>query len=219
MDKRLQTCLDLYVPGDTGADIGTDHALLPCAVLRRGLCRHMILSDISPSALEHARQQVQRQGLEDRVTLRLADGLQALDRTCCCISVTGMGGIHMSELLLSGQPFLHNAALVLSPHRDHDRVRRALSEIGYHLTDEVLCFSNGRFYLAMRAVPGTPDRDESHLRYGSLLFEKRDALTRDYIAHQIALLREQICAREAALRPAEDLKEDLAFYLGKENAL
>ena len=91
MDKRLQTCLDLYVPGDTGADIGTDHALLPCAVLRRGLCRHMILSDISPSALEHARQQVQRQGLEDRVTLRLADGLQALDRTCCCISVTGMG--------------------------------------------------------------------------------------------------------------------------------
>ena len=69
LDPRLSLAFDLYDPCDLAADIGTDHAHLPAALLQRGRCRHMILTDISESALENARMEMIRLRLTDRVSL------------------------------------------------------------------------------------------------------------------------------------------------------
>ena len=63
LDPRLSLAFDLYDPCDLAADIGTDHAHLPAALLQRGRCRHMILTDISKSALENARMEMIRQAI------------------------------------------------------------------------------------------------------------------------------------------------------------
>ena len=61
LDPRLSLAFDLYDPCELAADIGTDHAHLPAALLQRGRCQHMILTDISESALENARMEMIRQ--------------------------------------------------------------------------------------------------------------------------------------------------------------
>ena len=55
LDERLSLAAALYEPCEWGADIGTDHAFLPCHLLRTGTCRHMIAADVSEKALARAR--------------------------------------------------------------------------------------------------------------------------------------------------------------------
>ena len=75
LDPRLSLAFDLYDSCELAADIGTDHAHLPAALLQRGRCRHMILTDVSESALENARSEIIRRRLTGRVDFRLGDGL------------------------------------------------------------------------------------------------------------------------------------------------
>ena len=60
LDARLSLAYDLYDPCELAADIGTDHAHLPAALLQRGRCQHMILTDLSESALKNARDTIIR---------------------------------------------------------------------------------------------------------------------------------------------------------------
>ena len=76
LDARLSLAFDLYDPCELAADIGTDHAHLPAALLQRGRCQHMILTDLSESALNNARNGIIACRLTDRVTFRCGNGLQ-----------------------------------------------------------------------------------------------------------------------------------------------
>jgi 16S rRNA G966 N2-methylase RsmD len=46
------------------------------ALLARGLCEHLVLSDVNPQALDMARETVRLNDLEDRVTIYESDGLE-----------------------------------------------------------------------------------------------------------------------------------------------
>lgn len=102
LDERLSLAAQLYEPCALGADIGTDHALLPCYLLTHNICQEMILADVSPKALLHAEESVRRHHLEKRAHVRLADGLDALTEPCGCVSMMGMGGETIRTVLLSG---------------------------------------------------------------------------------------------------------------------
>ncbi len=154
LDERLSLALSLYPRCRLGADIGTDHGLLPCRLLEEGRCQRMILSDISPLALANARALVARRGLGARAQLIAADGLDALTEPVDCVSMMGMGGRTIAQALRRGQSRLAGAQLILSAHTDLEEVRAAVQAIGYHLTDERLCRAGGRWYLFLCAAPG-----------------------------------------------------------------
>ena len=170
LDERLSLAFSLYPSCRLAADIGTDHAHLPAALLQRGRVQHMVLTDVSPSALENARREMVRRSLLSRVSLRLGNGLSPLSEPCEAVSVMGMGGRTIRDILLSGRDRLHGAALILSAHTDWPLIRRALMEIGYHLDREEPCFCAGRFYLVIRALPGAEEMTERDLRLGKRLF-------------------------------------------------
>ena len=74
LDSRLLSALPFLTPNAVVADVGTDHAYLPCHLLRAGICQHMIAADVSEKALARARDSLTRQHLIDRAKVVLADG-------------------------------------------------------------------------------------------------------------------------------------------------
>lgn len=94
----------------------------------------MLLCELSPSALSHARNTVTRLGLTDRTRLLLGNGLDPVDEACGCISIMGMGGETMGGILRRGSNRIKQAVLVLSAHTGQDEVRRCVMELGYHFT-------------------------------------------------------------------------------------
>ena len=216
LDARLSLAYDLYDPCELAADIGTDHAHLPAALLQRGRCRHMILTDLSESALRNARDEMIRFRLTDRVTLRAGNGLEPLDEACGMISVTGMGGRTIRDILLEGKEKLQGASLVLSAHTDLPLIREDVQEIGYHLDREEPCFCAGRFYLVLRARPGAREMTPREIRLGGPLFESSSEQLIPYLSRRLDVLLDRLRGLESAETPDEEqiaqVREDAEYY-------
>ena len=215
LDPRLSLAFNLYDECPLAADIGTDHALLPIALLRSGRCDRMILTDISPDALANARAHLSAAGLTDRAELRLGDGLQTIRESCGMISLLGLGGRTIAEILTSCPENLRGAALLLSAHTDQPLVRRAVADIGYHLVSETPVLDTGRYYIMMKARPGSENMTPREIRLGKKLFESSSPDLSPYLAHRIRVLE----AKRAGLRRASareeaqirELEEDLEY--------
>ena len=219
LDERLTLAAALYPACEVGADIGTDHGYLPCHLLEAGVCRRMILADVSPKALGRAEAEVARRRLQDRARLVCADGLDALDEPCGCVSLMGMGGETLAGILLRGRARLMGATLVLSAHTELPLVRKAVLDLGYHLTRETLCRSGGRFYVFWRAEPGPAPMTEEEIRHGSLLYQEGTPLLADYLRWRLGVAEAKLRGlRVAAVPDAQALaraEQDVDFYRRK----
>ena len=219
LDERLSLAAALYEPCALGADIGTDHGLLPCHLLKENICQRMIFADVSAKALRHAEEQVQHQRLGDRAQLVCADGLDALVEPCGCVSVMGMGGETIASILTRGQDKLQGAVLVLSAHTDLHLVRQAVQDIGYHIVREELCRAAGRFYVVWRAEPGAAALSNDEIRFGTLLMQRLPPMLREYITWRTAVLGERLRGLQAAREPDEAaiaaIQYDIAYYQSK----
>ena len=211
LDERLQAAADLFTACDLGADIGADHGRLSCYLLGMNRCKRMIVSDISAPSLEKARQLLALHALADRADIRVSDGLDALNQKAGCAALCGMGGRLMADLLLRGKERLQGADLVLSCHTEITLVRRAVTEIGYHLCQERLTRAKGRYYIIMRAETGPCAYTEKELYLGPILMREKPALWQDYLRwrrdvvsyevgheRQLAWIREELNDEKAA---------------------
>ena len=218
LDARLSLAYDLYDPCKLAADIGTDHAHLPAALLQRGRCQHMILTDLSESALRNARNEMIHRRLLNRVSLRSGDGLDPICEQCAMISITGMGGRTVRDILLTGKEKLQGASLILSAHTDLPLIREAVCRIGYHLDREDPCFCAGRYYLVLRARPGACSLTPRELRLGGPLFQSASPQLVPYLTRRREVLQDKLRGLVSADKPEEDLiaqvREDIAFYDG-----
>ena len=219
LDERLSLAAALYEPCKWGADIGTDHAFLPCHLLRAGICRYMIAADVSENALSRAKANLTRQKLIDRAEVVLADGLNAITRKCGCISVMGMGGELMARILRDGQDKLQGAVLVLGAHTELHLVREGIRDVGYHIMEERLCRAAGRFYVFWRAEEGPADMPVEEIRYGRLLWQEDSPLLREYATWRRRVLQDKergllaaTVRDEAAISEAQT---DIAWYTTK----
>ncbi|MBQ2954763.1 MAG: SAM-dependent methyltransferase [Clostridia bacterium] len=216
LDERLSLVAAMYQPCEWGADVGTDHAYLPRHLLYTGVCQKMIAADVSESALANARATLTRARMTDRVVFRLADGLDALDRPCGCVSITGMGGDTMAALLRRGADRLQGAVLVLSAHTELHMVRRAIMDIGYHFVREELCRAAGRFYVCWRAEPGHVTLTDDECSYGSLLWQTASPLLQPYAAWRLKVATRRLSGLLAAAQPDEAaiaaVSQEVAFY-------
>lgn len=203
LDERLTLAARLYEPCEWGADIGTDHAFLPCHLLRIGVCQRMIAADVSPGALQNARENLTHAGLLDRAVLTLADGLDALDRPCGCVSLMGMGGKTLADILRRGADRLNGAVLVLSAHTELHLVRQAVRDIGYRIVREELCRAAGRFYVFLRCEMGDAALSEDDIHFGGLLWHTGHPQLRDYALWRMRVATDRLKGLRAASIPDE----------------
>lgn len=153
MSARLEAIVRLAGQGDTVYDVGCDHAHVPIRLLQTGCYRRAIGMDVIAGPLGKAAANLALYGMEDRVQLRLSDGLDAcIAGEADTLIVTGMGGTLMEEILLrQPEKTASFRALVLGPQSDPEKVRSALRRLGFTITEEELIFEDGKYYPVIRS--------------------------------------------------------------------
>lgn len=141
LDARLGAALD-YVRGGTVADVGTDHAYLPIVLLKRGLCRFAIASDIHKRPAQIAAHHLAAHGIgTDNAVVLQTDGLNGVEPYHPDdILIFGMGG-EMIVHILEDAPWLQapHVRLILQPMTHAELLRTYLDNAGFCIVDEQLC--------------------------------------------------------------------------------
>ncbi len=154
LDARLSAAAALVRPGLPAADIGCDHGKLAAALAASGRCPQVIGADLRPDPLAKARRTIEKMHCEDRVELRLGDGLSVLSAgEVGTVIIAGVSAQTTWEML-EAAPWLFapgSARLVLVPATRHDALRRWLAANGFALVCDRPVTAAGRRYAVMAA--------------------------------------------------------------------
>lgn len=153
MDARLRLIASL-IPNSIGfADIGTDHGYLPAYMAFRGYSGHIIAADIKKIPLSTAVNTAREYGVEDKISFRLCDGLDAIDpNEIDTIIIAGMGGDTISGILDRAEWCMDGKfLLLLQPMTKCEILRYWLSYNGFEILREDLISDNGETYQIISA--------------------------------------------------------------------
>ena len=114
LTPRLRTIMQQVPEGARLADIGTDHALIPTALLRRGVIQSAIASDLREGPLDSAARTAKQFEVEHKLSLRLGGGLQTVKPDeADTIVIAGMGGETIAQILADDAWALDGTHLLL----------------------------------------------------------------------------------------------------------
>ena len=174
---RLERVAAQVPAGARLADIGSDHAYLPVALMRRGAIAAAVAGEVALTPFRSAERTVGENDLEERITVRLANGLAAIEPEdgITAISICGMGGETIRDILDSGKARLSGQErLILQPNGGEQPLRQWLMENGYRILCEEVLRENRFDYeiiVAERVGPVTYTAEE--LYFGPLQMQAR----------------------------------------------
>ena len=162
LDERLSVIAELVPPSDIAADIGTDHALLPCELISQNKCRAVIATDIMPGPVLRARKQVKKAGYEKRIAVVTGDGMKpALKYRPSVYIIAGMGGELIASIIEDCREKIpEGTKFVLQPMTRAPKLRIYLAENGFKITDErITAKKDGRLFEIIAAEYDGVKRD------------------------------------------------------------
>jgi tRNA (adenine22-N1)-methyltransferase len=172
-----------YVPsGSKVADIGSDHAYLPCFLVKNNEVTFAIAGEVVAGPYQSAQKNVLAEGLEGTVSVRMGDGLEVIELDeVDCITIAGMGGTLITNILDAGKEKLGSVTrLVLQPNINAIAIRQWFMENGWQLIAEEILEEDGKIYEVLVGEKGNSesayDRDqiESELLVGPFLSRERN---------------------------------------------
>ncbi|AJO79666.1 tRNA (adenine(22)-N(1))-methyltransferase TrmK [Pseudomonas sp. MRSN 12121] len=177
LSMRLERVAAQVPAGARLADIGSDHGYLPVALLRRGVIDAAVAGEVAPTPFHAALRSVRDSGLEQRISVRLANGLAAIEPAdgITAISLCGMGGETIRDILDRGQARLSGQErLILQPNGGEQPLRQWLMDHGYRIVAEEVLHENRFDYEIIVAEPTGPvSYSAEELYFGPLQLQAR----------------------------------------------
>lgn len=155
LSRRLSACLDALSSLSRIADIGTDHAYLPCYGITNGIIDSAIAIDVIDGPLVQAKRTIADYGLAEKIELRKGSGLEPLViGEVEGVNIAGMGGKLISQLLRDCLPIAKSMKkLVFQPQGGEAILRRTLYENNFAIIDELLLEEDGIIYTIITTQP------------------------------------------------------------------
>ncbi|QHJ71493.1 tRNA (adenine(22)-N(1))-methyltransferase [Planococcus halotolerans] len=158
LSERLKRVAAYVPPNAILADIGSDHAYLPCYLALKGNIQKGIAGEVVKGPYESARKQVQQEGLSKSIEVRLANGLAAVELTdnVTAVTIAGMGGPLIASILDEGKEKLAGVErLILQPNVHAKAIREWGAANGWKITEEEILKENDKIYEILVLEPSS----------------------------------------------------------------
>lgn len=228
ISNRLQRIAEQITPGAYFADIGSDHAYLPCYVCLKDREARAIAGEVAEGPWQRALETVQKFQLEERISVRLGDGLAVIhdEEKVSEIVIAGMGGGLISSILVSGKEKVKQAKKIIAqPNTNAKKVRETFIALDFILIDEIIIEENKQFYEILVAEnqqytthtsPYDPEQFAKQLYFGPFLlknkpetFKRKWQAEYDHLAHIVQQMEASKSTK--ALANIQQLKQRMAW--------
>lgn len=174
LSKRLQAIYDMVPQSNVLADIGSDHALLPIALVLNGKVTRAYASEVNEGPYEATVKNIEKHGVSNYVEAVLSDGISELGKDVNTVSICGMGGSLIADILEKDINKLEAVTtLVLQPNNNEENVRIWLMNNGFEIVFEKLIEEDDRFYEIIKAVRGNSNYSKEELFFGPVLLKEK----------------------------------------------
>ena len=204
LSERLELVLSFVEPGESAADVGTDHGHVPVELVRRTIVKKAVAMDVRKGPLSRATENIALAGLADKIETRLSDGVaKLLPGEADSVVIAGMGGELIIKILENGRHMWDSVKQwVLSPQSEIFKVRRWLFENGFVIRKEDMVLEDGKFYTVMdvrrekdadsEGKTVDPDvlslSEDSRMLYGDYLIQTKNPVLLTYLKEEEAKL-------------------------------
>ena len=172
ISKRLEMVASFVPQGAVLLDVGSDHAYLPIELLKEGRINRAIAGEVVAGPYQSAVKNVKEHDLEEKIQVRLANGLAAFEESdkVSVITIAGMGGRLISTILEEGLDKLANVErLILQPNNREDELRSWLQEHRFQIVAESILEEAGKFYEILVVEAGEMKLSATDVRFGPFL--------------------------------------------------
>ncbi len=194
LSKRLKKIAEHVDKCESIADIGTDHGYIPIYLVKEGICKKAIASDINKGPIEKAKVNVVFEGVSDKVKCLLGPGLNPLKvGEVDGVILAGMGGNLTRDILLNDMDKVKKYDfLILQPAQNPEVLREFLYKNNYEILDEDLIKDEGRFYELFKVKYNEASEklvfeDELDYEVSPLLRKKNHPLLKEFLEEKIKM--------------------------------
>ncbi|AUJ26247.1 MULTISPECIES: tRNA (adenine(22)-N(1))-methyltransferase [Virgibacillus] len=179
ISKRLKLVASFLSTGAKFADIGSDHAYLPCYVCQKDPTATAVAGEVNVGPFQRAIETVKAYGLEQQIDVRLGNGLEVFEaEEVNQLVIAGMGGSLIHDILESGKTKLTSVEQIIAqPNVDARAVRKWMIHHGFTITDEDIIEENRHCYEIINAkrldTPDNKQLDEKDLLFGPILLRSK----------------------------------------------
>lgn len=185
INKRLETVASFVKEDSKIIDVGCDHALLDIYLVNKNKDITAIASDNKEGPLENAKENIKKYHSEDKIKLKLCNGIEAIEEDTDTIIISGMGGLNMIGIL-KYKPYLYKNVntIILSPNNDADKLRKEMTKLKFYIENETLVKEKNIIYPIIVFKRGKKRYKKIEYLFGPVLLKKKDSLLMEYIKFQ-----------------------------------
>lgn len=209
LNSRLQAVAELVQPCDCLYDIGSDHGFLPVELVRRGIAKRAVASDIGSGPIAAATRNIARFGLQERIRTVVTPGLSGHAVSAQdAVVLAGLGGLEMIDILAAAGPV--PGQLILQPQKSALELRRWLTTNRYRIIQETLVEDRARIYpILVVAAAGDKSQNLSLIEayLGPCLMQARPPLYPAYRMQRIRHLQKAVHS-QPELRPILEILQE-----------
>ncbi|MBO4601265.1 MAG: SAM-dependent methyltransferase [Bacilli bacterium] len=183
ISKRLNLIASFLSKNDKVLDVGTDHALLPIYLIKNNLVSRADGSDISDKVLLHARSNVEKYNLSEKINLYLSDGTKNINiKEYNTLVICGMG-FHTIKHILDETNLDNIEKLIIQTNNHYSDLRSLINKLNYQIASENYICDANKDYLIFNIVKGYQDLTDTDIICG--LYNKNNV---EYYNKQIVKL-------------------------------
>jgi len=140
--------------GSSVADVGTDHAYLPIYLLKKGVAKYAVATDVREGPLVHTRDNVDFYKVSEKVAVYRTDGLVGIEKYAPDdIMICGMGGELILRIVTECEYTRKTGVrLLLQPMSSFAELRKGLADNGYSIETESLVRDGHMIYQVLVCV-------------------------------------------------------------------
>lgn len=219
LSARLACVASLVPAGARVADIGSDHAYLPAALVLDGKIDFAIAGEVVKGPYENAVHEIKDHQLKGQVIPRLADGLAAIEPAdkVDTITIAGMGGSLIASILEKDKNKLTGIKrLVLQPNVGESQLREWLMNNHYQIMTEKIIEEDNHIYEIIVAEPSVvPFRYSKYeLDFGPFLLENKGPIFKkkwqEYLQREAHVIDQMQKAQQPPVKKINEINQFLS---------
>ena len=180
LSERLLQIAEMIDNNKVVFDVGSDHALLPCFLLRNNITEKIYAGEVAEGPLNKVKEAVRKYGYEGKLIPVFSDGLENAPDDTEVVVIAGMGYFTIRHILENCDVSRYDYFIVQS-NTDVDQLRAYIAQKGYEIIDEKVVHDGFYYQIIKFRYAEHKEYTPIEIKYGPVNIKRMDDTFIEYL--------------------------------------